>query len=459
MRLSWEEIARMTGAAAPYGKNLPMWVEGYSIDSRTIRTGEVFFAVRGTRDGHEFVDAALAAGAAGAVVARGLVRQRDRLLFAPDPQTALQQLARQAREKWGGRVVAVTGSNGKTTTKEIVAALLGTRYRVAKSEGNLNNDLGLPLSLLRLDDAAEVGVLEMGMNHAGEIRTLAAISQPDVGVVTNVSAAHLAFFNSVDEIALAKRELIESLRPGGVAVLNADDERARGFAAVHPGRVVTYGVENEAEVRAVEVESLGPAGTSFHVAGVTGDFRTPLVGRHNLYNTLAGLAAAVAVGIEAESLQEAVAALQPGRMRGEMLEVGGARIINDCYNSNPRAAETMLETLAALPGRRRIAVLGEMLELGTGTEELHRQVGRKSAELALDLLVGVRGAARFMVEAAAPGAVFFEDPEKAGDYLRGVVQAEDVVLFKGSRGVRLEKALERLLAAPSRDREGAVANS
>lgn len=459
MRLSWEEIARMTGATAPSGKNLPMWVEGYSIDSRTIRAGEVFFAVRGTRDGHEFVDAALEAGAAAAVVARGLVRQRDRLLFTPDPQTALQQLARRAREKWPGRVVAVTGSNGKTTTKEIVAALLGTRYRVAKSEGNLNNDLGLPLSLLRLDDAAEVGVLEMGMNHAGEIRALAAIAQPDVGVVTNVSAAHLAFFASVDEIALAKRELIESLRPDGVAVLNADDERVRGFAAVHPGRVVTYGVENEAEVRAVEVESLGPAGTLFRVAGVAGDFRTPLVGRHNLYNTLAGLAAALAVGIEPESLRGAVTALQPGRMRGEMLEVGGARIINDCYNSNPRAAEAMLETLTALPARRRIAVLGEMLELGAGTEELHRQVGRKSAELAVDLLVGVRGSARFMVEAAGPLAVFFEDPEEAGEYLRAAIQPEDVVLFKASRGVRLERALERLRAAPSRDREGAAANS
>ncbi len=457
MRLSWEEIARMTGAAAPYGKNVPWWVEGYSIDSRTIRAGEVFFAVRGTRDGHAFVDAALAAGAAGAVVARGLARQRDRLLFAPDPQTALQQLARRAREKWNGRVVAVTGSNGKTTTKEIVATLLRTRYRVAKSDGNLNNDLGLPLSLLRLDDAAEVGVLEMGMNHAGEIRALAAIAHPDVGVVTNVSAAHLEFFASVDAIAQAKRELIESLPPEGVAVLNADDERVRGFAAVHPGRVVTYGVENEAEVRAVEVESLGPAGTLFRVAGVAGDFRTPLVGRHNLYNTLAGLAAAVAVGIQPESLREAVATLQPGRMRGELLEVGGARIINDCYNSNPRAAEAMLEMLAALPARRRIAVLGEMLELGPGTEELHRQLGQLAARLAVDLLVGVRGPARFMVEAAGPPAVFFENPEEAGDYLRGAIQPEDVVLFKASRGVRLEKALERLLAAPApnRDREGA----
>lgn len=446
MRLSLEEIARMSGAAAPEGKHLPVQVDGYSIDSRTIRGGEVFFAVRGRRDGHDFVPAALAAGAAAAVASRGLVRDRDRLLLAPDPKAALHALARRAREKWGGRVVAVTGSNGKTTTKEITAALAATRYRVAKTEGNLNNDLGLPLSLLRLDGGAEVGVVEMGMNHAGEIRELAGIARPDVGVVTNVSAAHLEFFASVEEIASAKRELIEGLGPAGIAVLNADDEQVRRFAEAHPGRVVTYGVDREAEVRANEVEMDGLAGTRFRLAGAGGEFRTPLGGRHNLYNTLAGLAAARALGIALESLRETVATLRPASMRGEILEVRGVRIINDCYNSNPRAAEAMLEMLAATPARRRVAVLGEMLELGAGTEQLHRQVGRKAAELGVDLVVGVRGAARFLVEAAGPGAVFFEDPEAAGQYLRSAVEPEDVVLLKGSRGVKLERALEKWIA-------------
>jgi UDP-N-acetylmuramoyl-tripeptide--D-alanyl-D-alanine ligase len=444
MRLSWEEIAQWTGAAAPAGKNLTRRAEGYSIDSRAIRPGEVFFAVRGQRDGHDFAGAALAGGAGAAVVARGLLREQARLLLVPNPKAALQQLARRAREKWGGLVLAVTGSNGKTTTKEITAALLATRYRTAKTEGNLNNDLGLPLSLLRLADDAEVGVLELGMNHAGELRALAAIAGPNVAVVTNVSAAHLEFFASVDEIALAKRELVESLGPDGVAVLNADDERVGRFGEIHPGRVVTYGIESEAEVRAAGVEALGLEGTRFRLDGVGVEFHTPLLGRHNLYNTLAGLAAARALGIELETLVEAVAALRPAHMRGEILDVGEVRIINDCYNSNPRAAESMLELLAATPARRRIAVLGEMLELGGAAEPLHRQVGRKAAALALDLLVGVRGAARFLVEEAGPNAVFVSDPAAAGEYLRGVLQAGDVVLLKGSRGVKLEQALERL---------------
>jgi UDP-N-acetylmuramoyl-tripeptide--D-alanyl-D-alanine ligase len=445
MRLSLEEIARWTGAASPAGKILPLCAEGYSIDSRTIRPGEVFFAVRGNRDGHDFAPAALAGGAGAAVVARGPLRERARLLLVADPKAALQELARRARQKWGGRVIAVTGSNGKTTTKEITAALLATRYRTAKTQGNLNNDLGLPLSLLRLEEEAEVGVLELGMNHPGELRALAAIAQPNVGVVTNVSAAHLEFFASVDQIALAKRELIESLGPGGVAVLNADDERVRRFAEVHPGRTLTYGVESEAEVQATGVEILGLEGARFRLVGVAADFRTFLPGRHNLYNTLAGLATARALGIELESLAHAAATLQPARMRGETLEVRGARVINDCYNSNPRAVETVLELLAASPAQRRIAVLGEMLELGEATEQLHRQVGRKAALLNLNLLVGVRGAARFIVEEAGPGAVFFPDPAAAGQYLRKVLQPGDLVLFKGSRGVKLEVALHRLI--------------
>lgn len=451
MRFGLEEIAQMAGAAAPAGKNLQTRVEGYSIDSRTLRAGELFFAVRGVRDGHEFTGAALEAGAAAAVVSRGLRRDVERLLLVPDPKAALQQLARQARQRWGGRVVAVTGSNGKTTTKEAVAALASSHFRVAKTEGNLNNDLGLPLSLLRLDETAEVGVLEMGMNHAGELRALSAIARPDVGVVTNVSAAHLEFFASVDQIACAKRELIESLGPAGVAVLNADDERVREFAAAHSGRVVTFGIEREAELRAVDVESLGLAGTRFRLGGSR--FQTPLAGLHNLYNTLAALAAAAALGIDPESLVEAVAALRPARMRGEVFEHAGARLINDCYNSNPQAAEAMLELLAATSARRRVAVLGEMLELGPASEDLHRQVGRRAAEIPVDLLVAVRGAARFLAQEAVRAGLppcaahVFEDPATAGDFLKTILQPDDVVLFKASRGVKLEQALERLLTS------------
>jgi UDP-N-acetylmuramoyl-tripeptide--D-alanyl-D-alanine ligase len=425
---------------------------GYSIDSRTIRPGEVFFAVRGVRDGHAFVDAAIAAGAAAAVVARGPLKHIGRLLLVPDPQAALQRLATQVRNRWGGRVVAITGSNGKTTTKEITAALIGTRFRVAKTEGNLNNELGLPLSLLRMNEDAEVGVMEIGMNHAGEIRALAAVARPEVGVVTNVGPAHLEFFHSVDDIALAKRELIESLPETGVAVLNADDPRVRRFEEAHRGRVVTFGIQNAAEVRVAEVEEMGLAGTQFRLEGAIAAFHTPLAGRHNLYNTLAGIAAAWALGIAPESLRDAVANLRPAPMRGEVIELGDIRIINDCYNSNPRAAEMMLELLAKTPARRRVAVLGEMLELGERSEDLHREVGRRAAELKIDLLAGVRGAAKALVDGARTeglsdrAAYFFEDVPQAAAFLKSALEPGDVVLLKASRGVKLERAMEVIRA-------------
>ncbi len=450
MQLALQEIAGMIGVPGPEGKELhDTLAQGYSIDSRTIREGELFFAVRGeTRDGHEFLEAAFGKGAVAAVASRGLSRHGGRLLLVADPKRALQQLASRARERWRGRMIAITGSNGKTTTKEITAALLATRFRMAKSEGNLNNDLGLPLSLLRMDDAAEVGVVELGMNHAGEIRALARIARPDVGVVTNVNPVHLEFFPSMDEIAAAKRELIESLPEQGVAVLNADDERVREFGRSFGGRVVTFAVKATADVRAVEVEERGAEGTRFRLETGPEQFTTPLGGRHNLYNTIAGLAVAQALGIAPGSLVEEVRELTPVRMRGEMMEVGGIRVINDCYNSNPRAAEAMLDLLAATSGLRRVAVLGEMLELGRAAEEWHRQVGRRAAKAGIDLLVGVSGQAEHLVdEARRKGlpesvALFYRDAREAGQFLKNSLRPGDVVLFKGSRGVRLEEALE-----------------
>ena len=345
MKLALKDIAETIGAQLPGQKKLhDALVEGYSIDSRTIRPGELFFAIRGEkRDGHEFIEAALEKGAVAAVASRGPSRNGGQLLLVADPKMALQQVAARARERFRGRVVAITGSNGKTTTKEITAALLAARFLVAKSEGNLNNDLGLPLSLLRMDEQAAVAVLELGMNHPGEIRALAAIARPEVGVVTNVNPVHLEFFRSVQEIAAAKRELIESLPPRGAAVLNADDVRVRAFARTFPGRIVTFGIESAADIRAVGIEDRGPEGTRFWLERSQQEFETPLAGRHSLYNVLAGLATACALGIDPGSLVETVRKLAPARMRGEIAEIRGIRIINDCYNSNPRAAEAMLD--------------------------------------------------------------------------------------------------------------------
>jgi UDP-N-acetylmuramoyl-tripeptide--D-alanyl-D-alanine ligase len=438
---------------------------GYSIDSRTVAAGDLFFAIRGPQhDGHDYIDAALQRGAAGAVAARDWLAARlaggggvERVIGVDDPAEALRGLAAAARLRWGRPVVGITGSNGKTTTKEAVSALLATRYRVSKTEGNLNNEFGLPLSLLRIDDEAEIGVLEMGMNHRGEIRRLAGIARPTVGVVTNVNAAHLEYFESVDEIALAKQELIESLGPEGVAVLNAGDERVRRFAETHPGRTRTFGVQTEADFQAVQLESLGPQGVRFVLQWEAGDggsretgFVSPLPGRHNVANVAAAMAVAGVFEIEPPELVEAVAGLKAFRMRGEFIKTGGVKVLNDCYNANPAAVMAMLEVLRQTPARRRVAVLGEMRELGEASPALHRQVGEAAAEAA-DVLVAVQGNAREIAAGAdasglsASAAHFFEDAVAAGDFLAEFLADGDAVLFKASRAVGLERAVERVL--------------
>lgn len=445
MILDLEETARAMGAA---GAPPAVSVGGWSVDTRTQNPGDVFFALRGlNHDGHSFVGTALEKGAAALVVDHASGAREE--LVVSDVLAAMQQLAGWARRRWGGRVVGVTGSAGKTTTKDAIAHLLGGDLAVGKTMGNLNNHVGVPLSILRLPDQCRVAVVEMGMNHAGEIRNLAAIASPEVGVVTNVAYAHTESFASIDGVAAAKRELIEGLPPDGVAVLNADDPRVLGFRDVHPGPAVTFGFSQCAEVRAERFEPHG-AGTRFRTLGVA--FETSLAGRHGVMNLLAAIAVARLFGISAAKLTEAVRSFAAGKMRGERLERDGMVIWNDCYNSNPAAARAMLDVLRQTPAGRRIAVLGEMLELGRVSAEQHRELGRYAAEQGIDLLVGVQGEARAMVDAAVAAglarsaAVFFDDATAAGDFVRRTMRPGDAVLFKGSRGVRVERALERLLA-------------
>lgn len=445
MILDLQETTCVMGAA---GAPPAVKVGGWSVDTRTQNPGDVFFALRGpNHDGHSFVGTALEKGAAALVVDHPSGAREE--LVVSDVLAAMQQLAGWARTRWGGRVVGVTGSAGKTTTKDAIAHLLGVELAVGKTVGNLNNHLGVPLSILRLPDQCRVAVLEMGMNHAGEIRNLAAIARPDVGVVTNVAYAHTESFDSIDGVAAAKRELIEGLPPDGVAVLNADDPRVLGFRDAHPGPAVTFGFSQCAEVRAERFEPHA-AGTRFHALGVA--FETGLAGRHGVMNLLAAIAVARLFGISALKLTEAVRSFAAGKMRGERLERDGIVIWNDCYNSNPAAARAMLDVLSQTPAGRRIAVLGEMLELGRVSAEQHRELGRYAAEQGIDLLVGVQGEARAMVDAAVgaglarSAAFFFDDAAEAGDFLRRTIGPGDAVLFKGSRGVRVERALERLLA-------------
>src|SRR5579885_323698 len=371
MRWTIAQVADALGARPGPGLDPVARVAGVSIDSRTIRAGELFIAIHGPRhDGHDHVADALEQGAVAAVVAGPLLSRyagwvSDRCIAVPDTFEALKALARAVREAWGGKLAGVTGSVGKTTTKEILAALLGTKLRVLKSEGNFNNEYGLPLTLFRLEESHQAAVLEMGMSRRGELSRLARIAKPDVGVVTRVAPAHLEFFSSVDEIALAKRELIEGLNGrDSVAVLNADDARVAAFAAKAPGRVLTYGIERAADFRAEEIEDRGALGSVFTVVagGKRARIEMSLAGRHVIANALAALAAASVWNIGTAEAESVFRTLRPPAMRGELLRFSnGAALINDCYNSSPAALQAMTALLATTPNyRRRILAAGEI---------------------------------------------------------------------------------------------------
>jgi UDP-N-acetylmuramoyl-tripeptide--D-alanyl-D-alanine ligase len=446
MTLSIARIAEIVGAPPPPAA--AGTVSGWSIDSRTLNPGDCFFALTGpAHDGHDYIQQVFERGASLAIVERVNPDAAGPQLVVANAALALEQLGRAVRERWTGTAVAVTGSAGKTTTKDVIATLVAVKCRTGRTIGNLNNHLGVPLSILRLPDNCRIAVLELGMNHAGEIRHLARIARPRIGVVTNVGWAHTENFpDGIEGVARAKRELIEELPPDGVAVLNADDPHVRGFASVHPGRTILFGLAEEAEVRAENVELSG-TGARFRCSGV--DFESPLAGRHGVSNVLAGIAVARALDIAPESLRDAVRSLAAGKMRGERMERRGVTIINDCYNANPEAVRSMIELLRGTPARRRIAVLGEMLELGREAETLHRGIGQFAVEQGIDAVIGIRGAARFMVDEAIKSgmsdsaALFFDSPEEAGTFVGESVQPGDAVLFKGSRGVQVEKALDR----------------
>ncbi len=473
MRWTVAEMARALAVPLPAGLDPQARLVGVSIDSRSIRPGELFIAIHGPRhDGHDFVTQGIESGALAAVVADGRVGEypeeiRGKLLAVGDTLAALQGLARAVRRGWGRRLAAVTGSVGKTTTKEILAALLAARFRVLKSEGNLNNEYGLPLTLLRLDDEDQAAVVELGMSHPGEIRRLAEIAEPDVGVVTRVAPVHLEFFSSLDEIALAKRELIEGLVGAEtLAVLNQDDPRVMAFRSAARCRVVSYGFSETAEFRATNVQDRGAEGTVFDCESPAGRARLtlPLVGRHNVSNALAALAAASAWGMGVVDARQVLAQLAPAAMRGEVLRFEeGFAVLNDSYNSNPTALAAMVDLLAASPGyRRRILVAGEMLELGSDSPDFHRQAGRQSANR-VDWIFGVQGDAvhlvRGAIEAGHPRAQaqFFSSSEEAAKFIAEFATRGDLLLVKGSRGVKMERVVEALvergLANPSASRE------
>ncbi len=463
MRWTLTQVADAVAGKRGAGLDPVARLAGVSIDSRTIRRGELFIAIHGpTHDGHDHVAAAMESGAIAAVVADPLLSRypgwiQDRCITVASTLDALHGLARAVRQEWGKKVCGITGSVGKTTTKEILAALLGRKLRVLKSEGNFNNEYGLPLTLFRLEETDDVAVLEMGMSFPGELKRLAAIALPDVVIETRVAPAHLVNFSSVEEIALAKRELVEGLRSANsVAVLNADDPRVAAMAAAAPGRVLFYGLEKPAEFSAEEIEDRGVFGTTFTLVhrGRRTRMELPLPGRHVVSNALAAMAAASVWNVGAVEAQGILRGLRTLAMRGELIRfTDGFALINDSYNSSPAALQAMCHLLAATPGfERRILAAGEMRELGPGSPKLHREAGECAARTEkIDFIIAVQGDAAEISEGAVAAGMprertrFFPTPTAAAEFLAGFVRPGDLLLVKGSRSVKMERIVESLL--------------
>jgi len=434
---------------------------GVSIDTRTLEPGALYIAIRGERfDGADFAQAAVVAGAHGVMVPRGRGVEPGEngtvVIEVVDTTVALQALAHAIRRASGTTVVAITGSAGKTTTKEIASDFLAARYRVIRNRGNFNNHIGLPLSLIDLRERPEMAVVELGMNHAGEISTLVRVAEPEVRVWTNVGEAHLGFFASVDAIADAKAEILERATAKTILVANADDDRIVQRAGRFAGRVVTFGIDRSADVRASDVVDRGVEGLTATVTTRHGTFQlaSPLVGRANLANVLAAAAVATELGVPVDLIADRAKRLTPASHRGEIVRLAnGATVIDDSYNANPTATRRALDVLASGRATRRIAVLGEMLELGDRADALHEEVGRAAAEAHLDVLLTVGGTPAELLAAAAVSAGLARDrvrhfatSDDAAQAAVSLIGPGDLVLVKGSRGVRTDRVVERLKA-------------
>jgi UDP-N-acetylmuramoyl-tripeptide--D-alanyl-D-alanine ligase len=458
--LGW--LATAAGGRVVSGDHRQL-IHNVTTDTRALQSGDFFVAIRGPRfDGNTFVPDAFSRGAIGALVdqrfgAAPEVMARGAIVRVADAVRGLQALANAVRRESGTRVIAITGSAGKTTTKEAMAELLSARYRVVKNPGNLNNHIGLPLSLLQLRTRPDVAVMELGMNHAGEIRTLVEIAEPDVRVWTNVGDAHLGFFASPDAIADAKAEILERSSARTVLVCNADDARIMSRVSSFPGRTLTFGDAPRATVRAFDIRDLGVDGMGARVATPAGEatLTTPLLGRGNLANVLAAITVGVELGIPLETIVRTAARLAPADHRGAVHRLkGGVTLIDDSYNSSPTALQRALEVVAhETRAARKVGVLGEMLELGEASLLLHEACGRAAAESGLRRLFAIGGQpARALASAAvasgmpASSVTYVEKSEVAAETVVSSLRPGDLVLVKGSRGIKTDRVVDRIMA-------------
>ncbi len=433
-------------------------IKGVSIDSRNIKEGELFVAIKGDRfDGHDFVPDAIKKGAWGALVERTALEHKfsslgglRNILPVEDTLYALQEMAHVHRKKFAVPVIGITGSNGKTTTKEMLASILKQKGPVLKNEGNLNNHIGVPLTLLKMKESHWAAVIEMGMSAPGEIDTLARLVAPTVGVITNIGPAHLEFLGTMEKVAQAKGELLDNLEYEAAAVLNADDEYFGVLKKKFAGRLVTFGIANKADVSASDMRlDKEFSDLTIAAAGARINIRLRTVGTHNVYNALAAAAAAIAVGVPIDAVKFGLDDFEPVAGRSEIKQVEGRTILADYYNANPASMEAALKTLVSLKsGRQAIAVIGDMLELGELSAEAHREVGRTAARQKVDLLITIGELAQYVEKGALEAGMKKEQiigapsRENAARLLKQLTRPGDVILIKGSRGMKMEKILE-----------------
>ncbi len=464
--LSAAEVESSTGGSLVHGsRNLSF--SGVSIDTRRLRKGDLFFAIRGSKqDGHRYIPDALSKGALGAVAHHGYVYPGTfptgrALLEVEDTHKALKDSAAAARQRWPGTLVAITGSMGKTTTKEFVAQTLQTEFKVHQSPGNYNNLFGLPLALFGLRSDDHFGIFEMGMSAPGEIAEMCRIAAPVIGIITNVAPVHLAFFDSLEEIARAKEELAEALGSEGTLIYNADDRLVGCIASRFTGNPISYGFSDIADICADQIEILSPEETRFRLtcSGMSRKAVLPFAGAHYVLNALPAVALGLRYNVDLDRLVDGMRQLRHPSMRGQIRRfIKGFALIDDSYNSNPRALMQMIDILSIMPSfTRRILVAGEMLELGKDSNSLHFNCGAFAAGRGLDAVVGIRGAAREIVRGAVESGMkdsqvhFFSDMDAAAAFISNEVRKGDLLLVKGSRGVHMEKIVEFLLSQYSEE--------
>jgi len=433
-----------------------MIVSGISTDSRKIKPGDLFIPLIGENfDGHNYIASAFENGAAAALSQKPVSNLPDRVVISVDNTLkALQDLAERYRSRFSIPFTGITGSVGKTSTKEMVACALGTRYNVLKNEGNLNNEIGVPLTVFRLDGSHEAAVVEMGMSGFGEISALTSIVKPSVAIITNIGISHIEKLGSRQNILKAKLEILEGLQPGGLLILNGDDSLLSGVKDLLKVRTVSYGLNEGVDYQAVNVCSRGISGIDFDIRVHTGEYtvHVPAPGIHNVYNALAAIAAGLELSVPMKDIIDGIAQFRTGRMRMDIISANGLTVINDVYNASPQSVKAALDVLNELECSRRIAVLGDMLELGKWSEQAHTQTGADAASCRLDYIVTVGADAAYIVKGAAGAgfpadrAVSFSTNDEALGFLERILEPGDGVLVKGSRGMKMEEIVQKLVS-------------